>query len=145
MHDLRWVREHPEEFDRGLIRRGLRPCAEQILTLDRSWRAAETRVQGARADRNRLSKEIAGFKARGIDAEALIKLVPVRAAGEESAVQDAAQLRAEIDKTLAGLPNLPAEDVPDGPDETANRVLRKRGEPPRFDFAPLSHEIIGER
>ena len=145
MHDLRWVREHPEEFDRGLIRRGLRPCAEQILTLDRSWRAAETRVQGARADRNRLSKEIAGFKARGIDAEALIKLVPVRAAGEESAVQDAAQLRAEIDKTLAGLPNLPAEDVPDGPDETANRLLRHHGEAPRFDFAPLSHEAIGER
>jgi seryl-tRNA synthetase len=54
-------------------------------------------------------------------------------------------LRAEIDETLAGLPNLPAEDVPDGPDETANRVLRHHGEKPRLEFAPLSHDAIGER
>ncbi len=43
------------------------------------------------------------------------------------------------------MPNLPADDVPDGPDETANRVLRHEGEPPRFNFAPLAHEAIGER
>jgi seryl-tRNA synthetase len=55
------------------------------------------------------------------------------------------QLRAQIDEILAGLPNLPAEEVPDGPDERANQVLRHHGEPPRFDFAPLSHEAIGER
>jgi seryl-tRNA synthetase len=145
MHDLRWIRERPDEFDRGLARRGLPPYAEQILALDRSWRAAETRVQEARANRNRLSKEIAGFKARGLDAEALIKLIPVRVTGEESAQRDATQIRTEIDDILAGLPNLPAEDVPDGPDETANRVLRHHGEIPRFDFAPLSHEAIGER
>src|SRR5437763_13628189 len=46
---------------------------------------------------------------------------------------------------LAGLPNLPAEEVPDGPDETANRVLRHHGEPPRFDFEPLSHGAVGQR
>jgi len=58
MHDLRWIREHPEEFDRGLTRRGLPPCAEQILALDRSWRAAETRTQEAQARRNRAAREI---------------------------------------------------------------------------------------
>ncbi len=57
----------------------------------------------------------------------------------------AAQLREEIDEILAGLPNLPADEVPDGPDETANRVLRHHGEPPHFDFAPFSHEAVGER
>jgi seryl-tRNA synthetase len=58
---------------------------------------------------------------------------------------DAVKLREQIDEILRGLPNLPAEDVPDGPDETANQVLRHYGEPPRFDFAPLSHEAVGER
>src|SRR5262249_5623293 len=58
---------------------------------------------------------------------------------------DATRLRAEIDETLAELPNLPADDVPDGADETANRVLRYHGEKPHFDFAPLAHEAIGER
>src|SRR6516162_7413281 len=145
MHDLRWIREHPEEFDRGLTRRGLPPCAEQILALDRSWRAAETRAQEAQARRNRLAREIGAAKQRGESVEALLRQNTEDRDAEAAAAAESARLRREIDGTLAGLPNLPAEEVPDGPDETANRVLRKRGEPPRFDFAPLSHEIIGER
>ncbi|MBV8334678.1 MAG: serine--tRNA ligase [Alphaproteobacteria bacterium] len=145
MHEIRWIREHPDEFDRGLGRRGLPPRSEEILALDRAWRAAETRVQEARANRNRLSREIGVFKAQGIDAEYLFKLIPVRTTEEELAVGEAARLRAEIDGLLAELPNLPAEDVPDGADETANLLLRHSGEPPHFDFTPLPHEAIGER
>jgi seryl-tRNA synthetase len=145
MHDIRWIREHPEEFDRGMMRRGLPPRSEEILFLDRSWRAAETRAQEAHAQRNRLSKEIGAAKARGLEVQALIGSQKPARDAEVEATAEAAQLRAEIDEILAGLPNLPAEDVPDGPDETANRVLRHHGEPPHFDFAPLSHEAIGER
>ena len=47
MHDLRWVRENPEEFDRGLARRGLPPCAAEVLALDKDWRALETEAQEA--------------------------------------------------------------------------------------------------
>jgi len=145
MHDLRWVREHPEEFDRGLTRRGLPPCAEQILALDRSWRAAETRAQEAQARRNRLAREIGAAKQRGESVEALLRQNTEDRDAEAAAAAESARLRREIDDTLAGLPNLPAEEVPDGPDETANRVLRHHGEPPRFDFAPLAHEVVGER
>src|SRR6516162_5647252 len=145
MHDLRWIREHPEEFDRGLTRRGLPPCAEQILALDRSWRAAETRAQEAQARRNRLAREIGAAKQRGESVEALLRQNTEDRDAEAAAAAESARLRREIDGTLAGLPNLPAEEVPDGPDETANRVLRHHGEPPRFDFAPLAHEVVGER
>ncbi|MGH7111822.1 MAG: serine--tRNA ligase, partial [Stellaceae bacterium] len=144
MHELRFIRENPEEFDRGLIRRGLPPQAEAILALDRSWREAETKAQEAQAERNRLSREIGAFKARGIPADSLIQLQPVRKLAEQQAAAEATRLRAEIDTILAGLPNLPAPDVPDGLDESANRVLRHEGEPPRFDFAPLSHDALGE-
>jgi seryl-tRNA synthetase len=145
MHDLRWIREHSEEFDRGVTRRGLLPHAEQILSLDRSWRAAETRVQEAQAKRNRLAREIGAAKKRGEAVEPLLRQSVVDSDTETEATAESARLRTEIDEILAGLPNLPAEDVPDGPDETANRVLRHHGEAPRFDFAPLSHEAIGER
>jgi len=158
MHDLRWIREHPEEFDRGLIRRGLPTRYEEILALDRSWRAAETRAQEAQARRNRIAKDIGAAKdGRGPAIGANVEVGPLgaqsllqaeaRKAAEDArqAGAEAAQLRAEIDEILAELPNLPAEDVPDGPDETANRVLRHHGEPPRFDFEPLAHEAIGER
>ncbi|HMD65882.1 MAG TPA: serine--tRNA ligase [Stellaceae bacterium] len=158
MHDLRWVREHPEEFDRGLTRRGLPTRSEEIFALDRSWRAAETRAQEAQARRNRIAREIGAAKdGRGSAIGANVEVGPLgaqsllqaeaRKAAEDArqAGAEATELRAEIDVILAALPNLPAEDVPDGPDETANRVLRHHGEPPRFDFEPLAHEAIGER
>jgi seryl-tRNA synthetase len=145
MYDLRWIREHPEEFDRGLIRRGLPSYAEQVLTLDRSWRAAETRVQESQARRNRLARDIGTAKKRGEAVEPLLRQNGDDREAEAEAAAESAKLRAEIDEILAGLPNMPAEDVPDGPDESANRVLRYQGETPRFDFAPLSHEAIGER
>jgi seryl-tRNA synthetase len=145
MHDLRWIREHPEEFDRGLTRRGLSKHAEKILELDRSWRAAETRAQEAQAQRNRLSREIGSAKSRGLDVQVLVDSQRATREAEANEAAEASGLRKEIDEILAGLPNLPAEDVPDGPDETANRVLRHYGEPPRFDFAPMPHEAIGER
>jgi seryl-tRNA synthetase len=75
-----------------------------------------------------------------------LKAEAAKAAEEAKfAETEAARLRAEIDEILAELPNLPADEVPDGPDETTNQVLRQHGEPPRFDFRPLPHEAIGER
>jgi seryl-tRNA synthetase len=145
MHELRWIRDHPAELDRGLARRGLSPRAEEVLAVDRAWRAAETRAQEAQARRNRAAREIGAAKKRGEDVEPLLRQTTQDREVETQAGAEAARLRAGIDEILAGLPNLPAEDVPDGPDETANRVLRHYGEPPRFDFAPLSHEAIGER
>ena len=145
MHDLRWIREHPEEFDHGLTRRGLSKRAEEILALDRSWRAAETRAQEAQARRNRLAREIGGAKKRGESVEPLLRQSSEDREAETQAAAESVRLRAEIDKILAELPNMPADEVPDGPDETANRVLRHHGEPPRFDFTPLPHEAIGER
>jgi seryl-tRNA synthetase len=145
MHDIRWIRDHPAEFDRGLARRGLPPRVEEILALDRSWRAAETRAQETQAERNRIAKEIGAAKKRGESVELSPIDVRMRDGAVANTAAAAAQLRAQIDEILAGLPNLPAEEVPDGPDETANRVLRHHGEPPRFDFAPLSHEVVGER
>jgi seryl-tRNA synthetase len=147
MHDLRWIREHPEEFDRGLVRRGLPPRAEEIMALDRSWRAAETRAQEAQAERNRAARAIGAAKAVGAGANVEYDPLGARSAADavREATDNAAKLRAQIDEILAELPNLPAEEVPDGADETANRVLRHHGEPPQFDFAPLPHEAIGER
>src|ERR1700719_534449 len=145
MHDLRWIRDNPTEFDRGLTRRGLAPRAEEILALDRSWRAAVFSAQEAHARRTRVARESGAAKRRGEDIAPLLRQTGEDREVEAEAGVEAARLRAEIDEILAGLPNLPGEEVPDGPDETANRVVRHHGEPPLFDFPPLSHEAVGER
>ncbi len=113
--------------------------------LDREWRELETEAQASYAARNRLSREIGAARKRGEPIGELLSQIDRRKDLEAATAAQAAKLRGKIDEILAGLPNLPAEEVPDGPDETANRILRHHGEPPRFDFAPLSHETVGER
>src|SRR6266576_3801157 len=145
MHDLRWIRENPDAFDRGLERRGLPPCAEQVLALDKEWRAFETAAQEAQAARNRLSREIGGAKSRGEPIDALLRQVEGSKEAEATTAAKTAELRQQIDALLASLPNLPAEEVPDGPDESANLEVRQHGEPPRFNCDPRPHEAIGEQ
>ena len=145
MHDLRWIRDNPEAFDRGLVRRGLRPRAEEVLALDREWRALETQAQEAQATRNRLSREVGAAKQRGDPTDVLMAEIARGREAEAATGAKAAELRRQIDDLLAGLPNLPAPEVPDGADDSANRELRRHGLPPQFNFAPLPHEAIGEK
>jgi seryl-tRNA synthetase len=145
MHDIRWIRDNPQEFDRGLARRGLPPRGAEVLALDRAWRAAETGVQEAQARRNRIARDIGAAKKRGENIEPLLRQVAEDKDIEANSATEAARLRAQIDEILAGLPNLPAEEVPDGADETANLLVRRTGEPPLFNFEPAAHEVLGER
>ncbi|MGE0257903.1 MAG: serine--tRNA ligase [Alphaproteobacteria bacterium] len=144
MHDLRWIRENPEQFDRGLARRGLPPRTEEVLAIDREWRALQTAAEEAQAVRNRLSREVGAAKKRGEAVDALLAEIAQRKEAEEATLSRAAGLRRQLDDLLAMLPNLPAPDVPDGLDESANVEIRRFGERPHFDFAPRPHEAIGE-
>jgi seryl-tRNA synthetase len=145
MHDIRWIRDNPREFDRGLARRGLPPRAAEVLALDRAWRAAETLAQRAQQRRNEYAKQIAGEKKRGRSIDEILQSIKIQEGLEASDTADAVRLRTQIDEILAGLPNLPADEVPDGADETANLLVRREGEPPLFNFDPATHEAIGER
>jgi seryl-tRNA synthetase len=145
MHDIRFIRENLNDFNLGLSRRGWPGFGMKIIQLDRAWRDAETRVQEAQARRNQIAREIGITKKSGGDiAELLRQSAEDKNIEAESAVQ-ASQWRAELDELLASLPNLPAADVPEGPDETANQLVRAEGTPPQFNFEPLPHETLGEK
>src|SRR5437763_9364435 len=117
MHDLRWIRDNPAEFDRGLERRGLPPRADEVLALDKEGRALGTEAQEAQATRNRLSREIGARKSRGEPVDEILRQIEGRKEAEAATGARAAELRKQIDDLLATLPNLPAADVPDGLDE----------------------------
>ena len=144
MYDVKWIREFPEDFDAGLKRRGLAAQSEAMLALDGTRRKAQTALQELQSRRNEASKAIGEAKRKGEDASALMDEV----AGLKD---DMAKLEAEereagekLEELLSGLPNRLAADVPDGPDETANRIERTVGEKPSFDFAPKQHFELGE-
>ncbi|MEO5373352.1 MAG: serine--tRNA ligase [Alphaproteobacteria bacterium] len=146
MFDIKWIRDNPEQFDRGLTRRGLKPLSAQVLDLDRRRREALSEAQAIQTRRNRLAKDIGAAKGRGEDVTALLDEVAADKEDQADAEEHARQLGEQLEGRsglLMSLPNPPADDVPDGPDEGANRELRRWGEPPAFDFAPKEHDDLG--
>jgi len=144
MFDIRWIRENPEAFDAGLEKRGAEPQSEALIGLDAKRRAAQTRAQEIQTERNRLSKEIGQAKAKGEDASAIIAQVSQSKEAQAAAEAEQAEAAKELDEALSGIPNLPLDDVPVGPDETANVEVRRIGEPPTFEFTPKEHYELGE-
>ena len=144
MFDIRWIRDNPEEFDAGLARRGVSPMAAKAIELDAGRRKTVTLAQEIQARRNKLSKEIGIAKARGEDVSELMEKVSADKGLQASSEEKADRLSQELEEMLSGIPNLPAKDVPDGADETANVELRSCGEKPEFDFTPKEHFALGE-
>ncbi|HET8726640.1 MAG TPA: serine--tRNA ligase [Alphaproteobacteria bacterium] len=143
MHDIRWIREAPEAFDSAMNRRGLAPQSGPILALDERRRAAQTELQQLQNRRNEASKEIGQAKRQGGDAGALMDEV-VRLKDRMAALEEEERRLAEgLTNLLSELPNAPAEDVPDGLDETANVEVKRVGEPQRLNDA-REHFDIGE-
>src|SRR5690349_237129 len=70
MYDIKWIREHPQDFDRGLTRRGLEPLSGKLIKLAEERRALITRREQAQARRNAASKEIGQAKAKKDEATA---------------------------------------------------------------------------
>lgn len=144
MFDIKWIRENPEAFDAGLARRGLPAAAAGLLDLDQRRRASETRAQEIQTERNKLSKEIGVAKAKGEDASAVIAKVSESKDAQAGAEAEARDAEAALENALSQFPNLPADDVPDGADETANVEIRTWGEPTKFDFDARDHVDLGE-
>jgi seryl-tRNA synthetase len=146
MHDIKWIREHPEEFDRGLKRRGLDPMAGRILALDEVRRGAITRLETTQARRNAASKEIGEAKKAKDEARAGALLAEV--AEIKTSMPDLeAQAKAASDKldaALAEIPNLPLDEVPDGKDADDNVEHHRFGAAKNYAFAPQQHFELGE-
>jgi seryl-tRNA synthetase len=144
MHDLKQIRDDPQAFDAGLRRRGLSPQSAEILALDAKRRAAQTRLQEHQQRRNEVSRQVGGAKSKGQDATALMAEVAQLKDAMESATAEEQAAAAELDQILAGIPNLPAADVPDGGDADANVEVRRHGNPRNFPFTPKQHFDVGE-
>lgn len=144
MHDLRFIRENPDAFDKGLGRRGLTPASAEILELDVQRRAAQTAMQEMQQRRNEASKLIGAAKKTGEDAADLIAEVQSIKDRMDTAEKDERARAAALKEILETLPNLPADDVPDGADEDANREERIVGEAPRMNFDAREHFDLGE-
>jgi seryl-tRNA synthetase len=146
MHDIKFIRENPAAFDEGLKRRGLSAMSKEILALDQDWRGATHRLQEMQSLRNDASKKIGQAKAQKNETEAQRLMAEVAALKEEVPAVELRVRESEeaINELLSMIPNLPAADVPDGADETANKEIRRAGTPRAMNFAAKQHFDLGE-
>ena len=144
MHDIRAIRENPEQFDKAVKRRGLEPVADTILELDKQRREIQTSLQAKLSRRNEASREIGQKKAAGGDADALLAEVAAIKEDIPALETQEAELEREINTHLISIPNILDDAVPDGADEQDNELLRSVGEKPVFSFTPRDHVDIGE-
>jgi seryl-tRNA synthetase len=141
MHDIKVVRADPAGFDAALARRGLAPQSAALIALDNLRREAIALGEGAQAKRNALSKEIGAAMKRGDTAEAERLKAIVAAAVAEAAAALPEKRQAELDDALSRLPNILDAEVPDGADETANKVLHTHGTPREMANAKQHFEL----
>ena len=150
MHDIKAIRDDAALFVRGLSRRGMadaQAIADNLLKKDKALRDLLGRLQAAQARRNEASKLIGQAKAKKDEAGAQALMAEV--AGLKDEIQkgegEQRELEAELKNLLAVIPNIPADDVPDGADETANVQVAARafGTPPGINN-PKQHFEIGE-
>ncbi|QXQ07645.1 serine--tRNA ligase [Sphingosinicellaceae bacterium] len=142
MHDIKTIRADGPAFDAALARRGVAGAAAAILELDATHRTEQTALQENIAARNALSKKIGqamGQRNTGLveQLKAEVQALAEQAGGDREPV--------ELNDRLAALPNLPADEVPDGVDEHSNTLVHERGTKPTFDFPPAEHDALALR
>ncbi len=143
MLDLKFIRENPDAVRKALADRNMDFELDRLLSLDESRRALLLETDELRSTRNRVSKEIGEAVRRGEDAAERreeMREVSERISELEGELKKAEE---ELERLLQWVPNIPHGSVPVGPDESANREVRRWGEPTGFGFPPKPHWELG--
>jgi seryl-tRNA synthetase len=142
MLDLKFIRQNPALVIEGARKKRITVDVEGLLAADSAARALQTEVDALRARQNALSKEVG--KAAATDRPRLIAEVntfKVQLAELEGKFREA---QADVDARLLRIPNVPADEVPEGKDDSENVEVKRWGEPRTFDFAPRDHVALAE-
>ncbi|HLD09258.1 MAG TPA: hypothetical protein VJB68_04370, partial [Methylophilaceae bacterium] len=142
MLDINYIKEHPVEVKAVMQKRGVALNLDEVLAINEQRLNTLKELEAIRAEQNKISKDIVRLadKARAA-AVASAKQLKEKISAKET------ELREYENQFLAlmyQLPNLLTDDVPEGPDESGNQVLRKWGKPIKFSFKPKDHLELGK-
>ena len=148
MIDIKFLRENPDAVKENIKKKfqdDKLPLVDEVIELDAKRRATLQRAEALRADKNRISKEIGGFMAKGQKDEAEKAKAQVAAFSKELAELEAQEpvLDEKITKIMMTIPNIIDPSVPIGKNDTENVEVTKYGEPAVPDFeVPYHREIM---
>ncbi|QDP26403.1 serine--tRNA ligase [Bradyrhizobium cosmicum] len=145
MHDIKSIRDNPQAFDAGLARRGLKPLADHLISIDERRRAIIRVLETNQARRNAASKEVGDAKKAKDDGRAAVLMAEVADLKDSIATLTAEEKGAskELQDALSAIPNIPFDEVPDGVDEHGNVQHHVFGKKPNYSFVPKLHDDLG--
>ena len=142
MLDIRFIREHPELVQDGARKKHIKIDIAQLLEVDEQRRQLIAKVESLKALRNKTSKDIPSLQ--GETRQAAIARMQEVAAESKQLEGNLRDLEATFEALMLQVPNVPADDVPEGASEAENVVLRHWGDIPQFDFPLRDHVELGE-
>lgn len=145
MHDIEYIRKHPENFGEAMQKRGVgKFIVEEILKIDQECRQLTTKLQDLNRQRNEVTEEIRKLRMSKNPCEKEVELSKnIANKIEIISLQEKAE-KNKLTNIISSLPNIPAQDVPIGEDENANIEVRSSGEKRQFGFMQKLHYELGE-
>ncbi len=141
MLDIHFIRENLDLVKDAVVKKNATVDIDELLKLDDERKKLRQELDAKRSEQNRRSNEIR--IASGLEREKVIEQMQHLKAGMAEAEDRYQELLKQWTKLLLAVPNVPSPDTPVGPDESGNVVVRKWGEPTKFDFKPKAHWDIG--
>ena len=150
MIDIKFLRENPDAVKENIKKKfqdSKLPLVDEVIELDAQLRKAQQRGDSLRADRNRISKEIGGFMAKGQKDEAEKAKAQVKEFSDEleALEKKEEELSEKVKKIMMTIPNIIDPSVPIGKDDSENVEITRYGEPVVPDFEIPYHSEIMER
>ena len=145
MLDSKLIRTNPEAVAAALAKRGYVLDIERINALEEERKAIQTKTEMLQQERNTRSKNIGKAKAAGEDIAPLMQAVEQLKQELTSAEAELVKVQDSLEEFLRGVPNMPADEVPEGKSDEDNVELRRWGTPREFDFPILDHVDLGEK
>ncbi|MDG6479719.1 serine--tRNA ligase [Glaesserella parasuis] len=145
MIDQNLLRTNLEEVAQILkLKRNFNLDVARVTSLEEQRKALQVKAENLQAERNARSKNIGAAKARGEDISALLTEVDTMGSELDAAKVELDEVQAEIRELLLNIPNLPADEVPVGKDDSENLEVSRWGTPRQFDFEIKDHVTLGE-
>lgn len=145
MLDSKLIRTNPEAVAAALAKRGYVLDVERIKALEEERKIIQTKTETLQQERNARSKNIGKAKAAGEDIAPLMQAVEQLKQDLTAAEAELVKVQDSLDEFLRGVPNMPADEVPEGKSEEDNVEIRRWGAPRDFDFPVLDHVDLGEK
>ncbi|MBI5434460.1 MAG: serine--tRNA ligase [Planctomycetes bacterium] len=142
MLDLKFIRQNPEAVKAGAAKKRIACDVDGLLALDATVRALTAEVDGLRAKQNALGKDVA--KASADQRAKLVAELSALKQGMKEQEEQLAKQQTELGARLLRIPNVPADEVPEGKDDTENVEVKRWGEPKAAGATPRDHVSLSE-